>query len=77
MAIQDLKEQIADRGTDLYKELRSQGADLLERLGERGSTFADEWMERTRPRRRFGFGKALMVLALIGAGVVIYNNVRD
>jgi hypothetical protein len=74
---EDLKEQLADRGTDLYKELRSHGADLLEKLGERGSTFADEWMERTRPRRRFGFGKALMVLALIGAGVVIYSNVRD
>ena len=74
---EELKEQIADRGSVAYKELRNQGADLLERLGERGSAFADEWMERTRPRRRFGFGKALFVLALVGAGVVIYSNIRD
>ena len=74
---EDLKEQIAGRGSDLYKELRSQGADLLEKLSERGSGFADEWMERARPRRRFGLGKALFVLALVGVGAVIYSNVRD
>ena len=74
---EELKEQIADRGTDLYKELRSQGADLLEKLTERGSSFADEWMERTRPRRRFRMGRALMILALVGVGAVIYSNVRD
>ena len=75
---EDLKDQLADRGSELYKELRSQGADLLEKLSERGSGFADEWMERVRPRRRrFGLGKALFVLALVGVGAMIYSNVRD
>jgi hypothetical protein len=74
---EELKERLSDRGTELYKELRSQGADLLEKLTERGSSFADEWMERTRPRRRFRLGRALLILAAVGAGVVIYNNVRD
>ena len=30
-----------------------------------------------KPRRRFGLGKALVVLALVGAGIAIFSNVRD
>jgi hypothetical protein len=74
----DLKEQLADRGSELYKELRSQGADLLEKLSERGSGFADEWMDRVRPRKRgFRFGRALVILAVVGAGIAVLSNLRD
>ena len=73
---EDLKEQLTERGSELYDEVRKQGADFLESLAERGSAFADEWMGR-KPRRRFGLGKALVLLALVGAGIAIYTNVRD
>src|SRR5215471_16683319 len=73
---EELKEQLSERGSELYDEVRKQGAEFLESLAERGSAFADEWMGR-KPRRRFGLGKALVLLALVGAGVAIYTNVRD
>src|SRR5215472_19232071 len=50
--LDDLKEQLADRGSELYDDLRKQGAALLETLTEKGSAFAENWMERARPRRR-------------------------
>lgn len=73
---EELKEQLAERGSEIYDEVRKQGADLLESLAERGSAFADEWMAR-KPRRRFGLGKALVVLALLGAGIAVFSNLRD
>jgi hypothetical protein len=74
---EELKERIADRGSVLYSELRKQGADLLEKLTDRGSSMADDWMERARPRRRFRVGRMLFVLGLVGAGIAVYNNMRD
>jgi hypothetical protein len=75
---EDLKEQLAERGSGFYNEARKQGADLLEALSEKGSAFAEDWMERARPRRRrFGFGKMLVVLAVVGAAAAVYNNLRD
>ena len=38
---EELKEQLAERGSEIYDEVRKQGADLLESLAERGSAFAD------------------------------------
>ena len=72
---EDLKEQLAERGSDFYSEARKQGADLLEALAAKGSTFAEDWMERARPRRRrFGFGKVLVVLAVVGAAAAIVSR---
>jgi hypothetical protein len=74
---EDLKEELAERGSDFYSEARKQGADLLEALAEKGSSFADDWMERARPRRRrFGFGKVLVVLAVVGAAAALVNRAK-
>ena len=62
---EELKDQIADRGAELYEEARKQGADFLEALAEKGSTMADEWIGR-RPRRRFRLVHALGILAVVG-----------
>jgi len=71
--LDNLKEQLTDRGSELYDDLRKQGAALLETLTEKGSSLADSWMERARPRRRrFGLGKALLVLAVVGVGIAVF-----
>ena len=75
--LDDLKEQLTDRSSELYDDLRKQGAALLETLTERGSSLADRWMEHARPRRRrFGLGKALLVLAVVGVGIAVFAG-RD
>jgi len=70
--LDDLKEQITDRGSDLYEEVRKQGAELLETFAEKGSALAEDWMGRVRPRRRrFRLVHALGILALVGVGVAL------
>lgn len=65
--MEDLKEQLTERGSDLYDEARKHGADLLEALTEKGSSLAEDWMGRARPRRRrFRLVHALGVLAVVG-----------
>ena len=71
--LEDLKEELVDRGSDLYDEVRKQGAEFLETLAERGSALADEWMGR-RPRRRFRFVHAVAILALVGVGVALVGR---
>jgi hypothetical protein len=63
---EELKEQLAERGSDFYSEARKHGADFLEALSEKGTTLAEEWMQRARPRRRSRVGKVLVVLAVVG-----------
>lgn len=71
----DLKDQLTDKGSDLYGEIRKQGAALLETLTERGSSLADDWMGRVRPRRRrFRLVHALGILAVIGVGVALVGK---
>ena len=70
---EELKEQIAERGSELYDEVRRQGADLLESLAERGSAIADEWIGR-KPRRRFRLVHALAVIGIIGIGVALVGR---
>ena len=73
---EQLKDQLSERGSEIYEQIRQQGADFRESLAERGSAITDEWLDR-RPRRRFGLGKALVVLALVGAGIAVFTNLRD
>jgi hypothetical protein len=73
--IDDLKEQLSDRGTDLYSDLRKHGADLLESLTDKGSSLAEDWMGRVRPRRRrFRLVHALGILAVVGIGVALVGR---
>lgn len=62
---EELKDQISERGSELYDEVRKQGADFLESLAERGSKLAEEWIGR-RPRRRFRLVHALALVAVVG-----------
>jgi len=70
---EELKEQITERGSEIYDEVRKQGADFLETLAERGSAFAEEWMGR-RPRRRFRLGHALAIIGVIGFAVAMVGR---
>jgi hypothetical protein len=72
--LDELKDELTERGSDLYEDLRKKGADFLENLAEKGTAVADQWMERTRPRRRFGWGKVLVVLAVVGVGVALLTR---
>jgi hypothetical protein len=73
--IEDLKEQLTERGSDLYSEARKHGADLLEALSERGSELAEDWMGRVRPRRRrFRLVHALGILAVVGVCLALVGK---
>lgn len=73
--LDDLKEELSDRGSDLYEDLRKRGAELLETLTEKSSSLADDWMDRVRPRRRrFRLGHALGILAVIGIGIALIGR---
>jgi len=73
--LEDLRDQLVERGADVYDELRKHGATLLENLTEKGSALAEDWMGRVRPkRRRFRLVHALAILGLIGVGVAIVGR---
>jgi hypothetical protein len=73
--LDDLKDELSDRGSDLYDDLRKHGAELLETLTEKSSSFADDWMGRVRPRRRrFRLVHALGILAVVGVGVALVGR---
>lgn len=73
--LDDLKEELSDRGSDLYEDLRKRGAELLETLTEKSSSLADDWMDRVRPRRRrFRLGHALGILAVVGIGIALVGR---
>ncbi len=73
--LDELKDELSDRGSDLYEDLRKHGAELLETLTEKGSSLADDWMGRVRPRRRrFRLVHALGILAVVGIGVALVGR---
>lgn len=73
--LDDLKDELSERGTDLYDDLRKHGAELLETLTEKGSSLAGDWMGRVRPRRRrFRLVHALAILAVVGVGVALVGR---
>ena len=72
--LEELRDELAERGSEVYEDLRKKGAEFLEDLAEKGNKVADQWMERARPRRRFGWGKVLVVLAVVGVGVALLTR---
>ena len=75
--MEDVKQEIADRGKKLYDEARKQGTELLEALAEKGSALAEDLLEGVRPKRRRRFPwKVLFGIAAV-AGVGLFLASRD
>jgi len=74
--LDEVKEEVRERGQKIYEEARKQGTELLEALAEKGSALADELLEgiRPKPRRRFRFLKFVGVVAVIGFGIYLINR---
>jgi hypothetical protein len=70
---EELKEQIADRGSELYDEVRKQGAEFLETLADRGSELAEEWIGR-KPRRRFRLVHVLAIAGVVGIAMAVVGR---
>lgn len=74
--LDDVKEEVVERGQKVYDEARKQGAELLELLADKGAALAEELMDRVQPpkRRGFPFFKVLAVIGLVGVGVVLLGR---
>ncbi|HKF45304.1 MAG TPA: hypothetical protein VKG01_19585 [Thermoanaerobaculia bacterium] len=77
--LDDVKDEVAERGAKLYEEARKQGSELLEVLAAKGAEIAEEWMGRIAPpppKRRRGsrFLKVVVVLGLVGVGVALLGR---
>jgi hypothetical protein len=74
--LDDVKDEVRERGQKLYEEARKQGTELLEVLAQKGAAFADDFLEgvRPKPRRRFRFVKVLGIAAVIGVGIYLVNR---
>lgn len=75
--LDEVKEEVVERGQKLYDEARKQGTELLELLANKGAAIAEEWMERVSPppkRRGFPFFKVLAVIGIVGVGVTLLGR---
>jgi hypothetical protein len=74
--LDDVKDEVIERGQKVYDEARKQGAELLEILANKGAALAEELMDRVQsPRRRgFPFFKVLAVIGLVGVGVALLGR---
>ncbi len=75
--LDDVKEEVVERGQKLYDEARKQGAELLELLANKGAAMAEEWMERVAPpprRRRFPIFKVIALIGIVGVGVALLGR---
>jgi len=74
----DVREEAMSRGVKLMDEAKKHGTELLDMLAARGIDVAQEWADALRPkRRRFGWGKALLLLTVVGVGIYAYNRYAD
>jgi hypothetical protein len=76
--IDDVKQEAIARGTRLYEEARREGTELLDMLARRGLQVANEWAgslgtPRVK-RRRFRWGHAIGLAALVAAGLAIVSR---
>ena len=73
--LDEVREEVVERGQKVYDEARKQGAELLEILANKGAELAEELMDRVKPpRRRFPFFKVLAVVGLVGVGVALLGR---
>ena len=74
--LDDVKDDVIERGQKVYDEARRQGAELLEILANKGAALAEELMDRVQPPRRRGFPffKVLAVIGLVGVGVALLGR---
>ena len=74
--LEDVKEEVVERGQKLYEEARKQGAELLSVLAEKGAALAEDLLEGVRPprRRRFRFVHVLGIAAVVGVGLYLYSR---
>ena len=76
--IDDFKQEAINRGTRLYGEARKEGTELLDMLARRGLEIANEWAgslgEPRVHRRRFRWGHAIGLVALVAAGLAIVSR---
>ena len=74
----DVREEAIARGTLLVEQARKHGTELLDMLAAKGVDVANDWADALRPkRRRFGWGKALLLLSVVGIGLYAYNRYAD
>ena len=70
--LEDVREEALARGRKVYDEARKQGTELLDLLAARGAEMAQDWAESIgipKRKRRFGFGKLLLLVTVVGVGV--------
>ncbi len=74
--LDDVKDEVLERGQKVYDEARKQGTELLEVLANKGAALAEELMDRVQPprRRRFPFFRVLAVIGLVGVGVAFLTK---
>jgi hypothetical protein len=74
--LDDVKDEVVERGQKVYDEARKQGAELLEVLAGKGAALAEELMDRVQPpkRRGFPFLKVLAVIGVVGIGIAIFGR---
>lgn len=74
--LEEVKEEAIARGSRLYDEARKEGAELLDVLARKGLEIASEWAQglAVPKRRRFRWGHALGLAALVSVGLVLVSR---
>lgn len=75
--LEDVKEEVVERGQKLYEEARKQGAELIELLAKKGSDVAEGFLDgvaRPRRRRRFRLVHVLGIAAVAGIGLYLFTR---
>jgi hypothetical protein len=74
--LEEVREEVLERGQKVYDEARKQGAELLEALAQKGAALADDLLEgvRPKPRRRFRFVHLLGIAAVVGVGLFLASR---
>jgi hypothetical protein len=76
--LEDVKDEAIARGVQLMDEAKKHGTELLDMLAAKGVDVAKDWADALRPkRRRFGWGKVLLLVSIVGVGVYAYNRYAD